>query len=179
MLACARGLLSLSLSVIVVDNVEFQRRAAFREVAALAEEARLPLWPAKWPRDAEVRALFTRAAVLAATLFSREWLLAATRATKKARKVDSPSAYWLGALRNGLVEIEGFPKFPDRAEQASYFSQLMQTAAAAAAEIIAHCGDQRSTEPALVPAKRQASQEDARGAGGEDQGRLRRAAAPT
>jgi hypothetical protein len=139
-LACARGL-SVSVSVVTVDDVDrnIQRTIPFDEIHALTEEARLPIWPAKWPRDTKVREMFTAAAVLGLAVFSRRWVLQATYAVKhSAKPVTSPSRFWLGVLRNGIVQSEGIPPFADRNELATYFGQLMQAAESAALEVIAH-----------------------------------------
>ena len=77
-LACARGLLSLSSVCTVVDNVSTDRRAEFAEIWDLAEEARRPIYPVHWPKDPQVKETFVQGAVLAAMLFTRRWLMNAT-----------------------------------------------------------------------------------------------------
>ena len=147
-LARARGL-SVSVSVVTVDDDDrnIQRAVPFAEIQALAEEARLPIWPARWPRDAKVREMFTAAAVLGLTVLSRGWVLAATYAAKhSAKPITSPSRFWLGVLRNGLMQTEGFPPFADRDQLATYFGQLMHAAQASALEVIACYGEEE-----LVP----------------------------
>ena len=66
-LACARGLLSLSSVLSVVDDVSSRQEGEFGEIWDLAEEARRPLYPGHWPRDPQVKQAFVQAAVLAAT----------------------------------------------------------------------------------------------------------------
>ena len=134
---------------IVDDDVNCRREIPFADVWALAEEARQIIWPAKWPRDPEVKQLFARAALLASTFFSREWILTASRVTKR-RKPDHPSVYWVAALRNGLVETQGYPNFSTVEEARSHISQLLNAAAAVASEIVAECGN---AEPVTVPVR--------------------------
>ena len=123
---------------VIVDDVNCGREVSFAEIWELAEEARRIIWPAKWPRDPEVKQLFARGAVLALAFFSREWILAASRVTKRKRP-DHPSSYWVAALRNGLTESQGYPEFETLGEARSHISQLLHSAAVAAAEVVAEC----------------------------------------
>jgi hypothetical protein len=148
--ACAHGLLSLSSSISVVDDVREERRAEFAEVWALIEEARRPLYPVHWPSDPEVKKAFSEAGVLAAMLFSRNWLMAATRATK-AKGGTATWRYWVGCLRNGLIEIERVDLPPSKEILASYYSQLTNAVAAIAAEVVAECSGDRELVPAEKP----------------------------
>jgi len=133
--------LSSSVCTDVVD-VSADARENFGRIYDLAEEARRPLYPGHWPRDPQVRATFVQASVLGTLVLSREWVLAATRATQAAPKAaGAPWRYWVGCLRNGLVEIAGLEPFQGREECVSYFSRLMHAVAPIAAAVIAHCGE--------------------------------------
>ncbi len=140
--ARARGLLSLSSVCTVDDDVDRQdrqdRQVEFSAIWQVAEEARRPLYPANWPRDPQVKQVFVAGAVLACTVFSPQWIQAATRAAQ-AKSGATPWRYWIGCLRNGLVEIEGLPPFATRDEAASYLATLMNAAAPVALAVIAHC----------------------------------------
>ena len=138
-LACARGLLSLSSVCTVVDNVSTDRRAEFAEIWDLAEEARRPIYPVHWPKDPQVKETFVQGAVLAAMLFTRRWLMNATRAVQ-AKRDTTPWRYWIGCLRNGLTETEGLQSLGTREEARSYFATLMNAAAPIALEVIAEYG---------------------------------------
>jgi len=128
---------SIQLTVIV-DDVNCGREVSFAEIWELAEEARRIIWPGKWPRDPEVKQLFARGAILALCFFSREWILLASRVTKRKRP-NHPSSYWVAALRNGLTESQGYPEFETLGEARSHISQLLHSAAVAAAEVVAEC----------------------------------------
>ena len=116
----------------------------------MVEEARLPLYPANWPRDPQVKETFAQGAVLACMLFSRAWIAAATRAAK-AKSGTTPWRYWIGCLRNGLFETEKLQPFPTREEAASYLATLMNAAAPVALDVIAEYGSAELV-PAAVPA---------------------------
>ncbi len=150
-LACARGLLSLSSVCTVVDDVSTDRRAEFAEIWDLAEEARRPIYPVHWPKDPQVKETFVQGAVLAAMLFTRRWLMNATRAVQ-AKRDTTPWRYWIGCLRNGLTETEGLQSLGTREEARSYFATLMNAAAPIALEVIAEYGAAE-----LVPVAAQAS----------------------
>jgi hypothetical protein len=130
--------LSIVNCLIVDDDVNCRREVPFSEVWALAEDARRIIWPSKWPRDPELKQLFARGAVLALMFFSRDWLLSASRGTKRKRP-EYPSVYWVGALRNGLEETQGYPKFDTIEEARCYISQLLNAVAPVAAEVVAQC----------------------------------------
>jgi len=154
MQARVRMIRLLSSVVSVDDDVDSNERSATcAEVLALAEEARRPIYPVHWPRDPQVKQLFVEAAILAMMLFSREWILAATRAAKAKSGVSW--RYWVGCLRNGLVEIEGLEPFADRQAGASYYAQLTNAIAPIAREIIAQDG-----EAELVPVATRAQPEE-------------------
>ena len=138
-LACARGLLSLSSVCTVVDDVSKDRRVEFLEIWELAEEARRPLYPGAWPKDPQAKEAFVAGSVLASMLFSSRWLLHATRATQRNRG-GTPWRYWLGCLRNGLTESEGLEPLGTQDQARSYFATLMAAAAPIAAEVIAEFG---------------------------------------
>jgi len=152
--ARAAGFSILFNSLIVdVDNLESEEGIPFLDVWALAEEARRIIWPMKWPRDPEVKQSFARAAILALMLFSREWMLAASRATKRKRP-EHPSTYWIAALRNGLVETQGFPEFKTPEEARSYISQLLNTVAPIATEVVAQYAQPETVVAAVAVAER-------------------------
>jgi hypothetical protein len=94
-------------------------------------------------------------------LFSKTWLNVATRGTQK-KAGTIPWRYWIGCLRNGLVEIEGFPPFATRQESASYFATLMHAVAPAAAEVIAEYGDDRELEPVVAQTQPEPTAEERR-----------------
>jgi len=150
-LACARGLLSLSSVCTVVDDVSLDRRVEYSAIWDLAEEARLPLYPGNWPRDPQVKQAFVQGAVLACMLFSRKWILAGTRAAQ-AKSGVVLWRYWIGCLRNGLTEVEGVEPFPTQQETASYFATLMNAVAPVAEAVIAEYG-QAELVPAAMPSE--------------------------
>ena len=135
------------------------------EIWALAEEARRPLYPVHWPKDPQVPEAFVEAAILAATLFSRRWLLAATRATQ-AKGGAAGWRYWIGCLRNGLVEIERLEPFANREACASFYAQLTQAVQPIALEILAEFGDVELVPASSAKTPAAASQPEPRAAAG-------------
>jgi hypothetical protein len=140
------------LTVIVDDVDNLRREVPFGDVWELAQEARQIVWPAKWPRDPDVKRIFVRGAILGLTIFDREWVLKASRGTRSKRP-DTPSSYWVGSLRNGLVESQGFPWFQNLPEARSYISQIMQAVAAIADAVIAEYGGAADPVPVSAIAK--------------------------
>ena len=130
---------------------QYRQGAEFAEIWDLAEEARRPIYPVHWPKDPQVKETFVQGAVLAAMLFTRRWLMNATRAVQ-AKRDTTPWRYWIGCLRNGLTETEGLQSLGTREEARSYFATLMNAAAPIALEVIAEYGAAE-----LVPVAAQAS----------------------
>jgi hypothetical protein len=144
-LACARSLSYLSSFLSVIDDDSQERKVEFAQVHAWADEARRPLYPANWPKDGNCQKAFYEASILASMLFSKRWLLSATEATARVpRKADAPIwRYWIGCLRNGLVEIEGLPRMGSqgetRAYYVSYYASLTAAVEPAVLALLADC----------------------------------------
>ena len=136
---------------VLSSTTSVQTGAEFAEIWDLAEEARRPIYPVHWPKDPQVKETFVQGAVLAAMLFTRRWLMNATRAVQ-AKRDTTPWRYWIGCLRNGLTETEGLQSLGTREEARSYFATLMNAAAPIALEVIAEDGAAE-----LVPVAAQAS----------------------
>ncbi len=173
--ALARSLFSEFSVILLVDENSEKRQVAFAAVWELAEEARRAIWLAKWPRDPEVKQIFVCSAILGLTVISRNWPIRAALATQR-KKPKLPSTYFVAALRNGLVEAEGFPKFPSVEEGRSEISRLLNAVAPIALEVIAECG----TEVVAVPAPARDSKPCAADLGEEFKARFvrRREASP-
>jgi hypothetical protein len=145
-LACARAVVSDSVSVSVVDvdrnsnsdQTSARARVPWAEVKRLAAKAAGIVYGGHAPTSAAARRTYLAAAAMALTLFrtrtAGHWLLAAAEATHERRvlgartdrRVGDPVRYLVGVLRNNCFTLGGVEPIDDERVARNWFSLLCQ-----------------------------------------------------